>query len=398
MIKNILFLMLGIIIFHISVRAQQSYKIDKFLPTQMGKHKAEEFGKSTAIDGSYAVVGAPSCSGRKGAVLVYHNNGNNWEPIAHLTAADGNSYDYFGQSVSISGNQIIVGAYGDDDKGSKSGSVYVFEKHQSKWIQKAKLTASDGSSYDYFGYSVGISGDYIIVGADQDDNGKGSVYVFEKKASGWIQTEKLTASCDEENDYFGHSVCISNDQIVVGAYRGNNFKGSVYVFEKQESGWVQSSNLTAPDAARNDYFGKSVSISGNQIAVGAYGNGNLGGATYVFEKQESEWRLSTKLIASDGTYSDCFGYSVSISDNKIVVGAYNDDDKGSESGSVYIFKKQEKGWRQHEKLTASDGDSNDYFGYSVSTSDFDIVVGACGDEEFNYNSGSAYFLKVKNIF
>jgi hypothetical protein len=98
-----------------------------------------------------------------------------------LTASDGAESDNFGWSVSISGDYAVVGAYGDDDKGSASGSAYVFVRSGTTWTEQQKLTASDGASTDFFGHSVSISGDTAIVGADgNDDKGinSGSAYVF----------------------------------------------------------------------------------------------------------------------------------------------------------------------------------------------------------------------------
>jgi len=148
-------------------------------------------------------------------------------PESKLTASDGGEEDYFGTAVSISGNYAIVGAYGDDDNGSNSGSAYVFERTGDGWIQLAKLTASDGASDDYFGRTVSISGNYAIVGAyGDDDNGlsSGSAYIFEKPVDGWVdttETAKLTASNGRSNDYFGTAVSISGDYAIVGAYRGS---------------------------------------------------------------------------------------------------------------------------------------------------------------------------------
>ena len=167
-----------------------------------------------------------------------------WVQKAKLTASDGEEWDWFGTSVAISGDTVVVGA--DDDvigTNTDQGSAYVFVRSGDTWTQTAKLTASDGAADDSFGHSVAISGDTVVVGADGDDNNKGSAYVFEKPAAGWAnmtQTAKLTASDGEDYDHFGYSVAISGDTVVVGAPLadggGNCYKGSAYVFEKRHQG------------------------------------------------------------------------------------------------------------------------------------------------------------------
>ena len=181
--------------------------------------------------------------------------------------------------------------------------------------------------------------------------------------------------------------------------------GSAYVFEKSDSSdatsWTQAAKLTADDGAVDDYFGRSVAISDGTIVVGANADddkGSYSGSAYVFEMSDSSdatsWTQAAKLTADDGAASDYFGISVAISDGTIVVGAYNDDDKGSNSGSAYVFEKSDSSdatsWTQVVKLTAKDGAANDKFGFSVAISDGTIVVGAYGDDDKGPNSGSAY--------
>ncbi len=373
-----------------------------------------KYGCSVAISGDYAVVGSSGYCTKIGCVYLLYNNSVDWERVAVLTSSDGESNDNFGISVSISGDNIVVGADGNDD----SGSVYVFEKPATGWInmtETAKLTSSDGAQADYFGISVSISGDNIVVGAYGDDeNGSysGSAYVFEKPATGWVnmtETAKLIASDGSIYDNFGESVSISGDNIVVGADRYDNYKGSAYVFEKPATGWVnmtETAKLTASDAEAHDEFGVSVSISGDNIVVGAKGDDDKNtnsGSAYIFEKPATGWINMTetaKLTASDAEAYDVFGVSVSISGDNIVVGAQGDDDKNTNSGSAYVFEKPATGWinmTETAKLTSSDGGRSDCFGKSVSISGDNIVVGVTYDDDKGYNSGSAFIFKRNNI-
>ncbi|MBU2632087.1 MAG: T9SS type A sorting domain-containing protein, partial [Proteobacteria bacterium] len=252
--------------------------------------------------------------------------------------------DYFGASVAISGDYAIAGAYADNDSGSNSGSAYIFKREGSTWIQQIKLTAGDGAAYDYFGRSVSISGDYAIVGTNGDDDTgleSGSAYIFKRNESNWIQQDKLTAGDGAAIDYFGNSVFISGDYAIVGAYGDDNNRGSTYIYKRDGSSWTQQIKLTASDRGLGDLFGFSVSISGNYAIVGAYGDddagGSASGSVYTFKRNGNSWIQQDNLLAGDGAKGDYFGYSVSISNDDAIVGAYGDDDNGVNSGSAYIY-------------------------------------------------------------
>jgi hypothetical protein len=261
--------------------------------------------------------------------------------------------DVLGRFVSISGDTVIVGAPGDDDSGSDSGSAYVFEKPESGWAnmtETAKLSASDGAAQDEFGAAASISGDTVVVGAPYHDD-SGSAYLFEKPEAGWTgmtETAKLGAS-DPEWDLFGRSVSISGDTVIVGAPLDDDngiYSGSAYLFEKPEAGWTdmtETAKLSATDNSVGDQFGQSVSISDDTMVLGAPYD-NDGGSACVFELDEGgqdNWGEVAKLTASDSAAGDSFGYSVSISGDTVVVGAYGDDDSGSGSGSAYLFREFE---------------------------------------------------------
>jgi len=201
-----------------------------------------------------------------------------------LLALDGIAGDYFGWSVSVSGDYAIVGAYYDD---SAKGSAYIFKWNGTIWLEQQKLTDSDGAAGDYFSWSVSISGDYAIVGVRFDDdngNGSGSAYIFKRDVASWSQQAKLLASDGAANELFGYSVSISGDYAIVGAHQNYN-KGSAYIFKRDVASWSQQAKLTASDGAAADYFGCSVSISGDYAIVGAYGDDDMGehsGSAYAF--------------------------------------------------------------------------------------------------------------------
>jgi FG-GAP repeat/PEP-CTERM motif len=249
------------------------------------------FGASAAISGSTAIVGAYSDDdhgAESGSAYIFENDGSGWAQVAKLTALDGAASDYFGRSVSISGSIAIVGSHYDDDNGDASGSAYIFENDGSGWAQVAKLTAPDGTASDYFGESVAISGNTAIVGAYGDDDkgdGSGSAYIFEDDGSGWGYVAKLTADDGAATDYFGNSVAISGSTAVLGASGDDSISGSAYIFEDSGSGWVQVAKVAAHDPLSGAYFGSPVSLSDNTALIGAIGyddNGQSSGAAYIF--------------------------------------------------------------------------------------------------------------------
>jgi len=366
------------------------------------------FGWSVSISGDTIVVGAYGDDSSRGAAYVFTRNNqsaDDWGQVAKLTASDGEANDRFGWSVSISFDTIVVGAHYNDDIATNAGAAYVFVRNNQSaddWGQVAKLTASDGAIWDWFGYSVSISCDTCVIGKPYDAHegwGSGAAYVFvrnNESMDDWGQVAKLTASDSAVSDLFGWSVSISGDTIVVGAYGDDSSRGAAYVFTRNNQSaddWGQVAKLTAADGADGDEFGRSVSISYDTIVVGAYYSDGYRGSAYVFVRNNEsmdDWGQVAKLTASDGAEYDYFGYSVSISGDTIVVGANGDDDKGSYSGSVYVFVRNNQSaddWGQLAKLNVSDGVADDNFGYSVSISGDTLVAGAIGANSYK---GAAY--------
>lgn len=272
--------------------------------------------------------------------------------IAKLTASDASAGHTFGRSVAISGDTAVVGATFSN---SSRGAAYIFERHKGgvdAWGQVARLTASDAAFPHQFGQSVAISGDTVIVGALGHTRGNlknaGAAYIFDRHHGGlnaWGEVVRLTASDAAADDAFGHSVSISANTALIGAGgnddAGSN-SGSAYIFERHHSGvnaWGEIAKVTASDAAPGDNFG-FVAISGDTAVVGAPSASGQSGAAYVLRRSEggaNAWGEVGKLTAGDPAAGDVFGLSVGISGDTIVVGAERDDDAGASSGSAYVF-------------------------------------------------------------
>ena len=306
------------------------------------------FGHSVAVDGDTAVVGAYEDESEKGAAYVLAKDSSGaWSQVAKLTASDGEAGDIFGWSVAVDGDTVVVGARYDD-------SAYVFTKPGTGWAtatETAKLTASDGVVGDWFGQSVAVDGDTVVVGASEDD-GSGSAYMFTKAAdSVWTdatETAKLTASDGDDFDEFRKSVAVDGDTVVVGASAYSGSQGRAYVFTKPSGGWEdaeRTAELATSDAEKNQ-FGWSVAVDGKTVVVGAHTDDasdsvNDSGSVYVFTKAtDSVWADATetvKLTATDGASGDQFGWSIAAGGGTVVVGAHWDDDKGADSGSAYVY-------------------------------------------------------------
>ena len=317
------------------------------------------------------------------------------DQLAKLIATDPAAGDEFGISTAISGNIAIVGAYRDDDGGYESGSAYLFDVTTGSQI--AKLTANDAAPYERFGYSVAINGNTAIVGApadyDVDDCPSGSAYLFDVSTGN--QTAKLTAgSTAADGDRFGKSVAISASAAIVGApgrYFYTSHSGSAYLFDVTTGS--QLARLTATDAAEGDEFGISVAISGKTAIVGAHfdddGGGNVGSA-YVFDATTGG--QLAKLTATGAMTGDYFGHSVGLSEDTAIVGAWGAGDTMGSWGLAYLFDVTTGS--QLATLTATDVAEQDHFGYSVGISGKAAIVGAHGNDDVPYSSGSAYLFDV----
>ena len=255
----------------------------------------DHFGYWVSVSDDTAVIAAPgddnANGGNAGAAYVFEKIGGTWQQVAKLVGDDVETNDGYAQSASISGDTIVVSAPSDYVGGQRLGSVYVFEKVAGVWQQTAKLNADDAQDSDWFGGSVSIDGSTIVIGAlGDDDNGtqSGSAYIFEKVDGTWHQMAKLLADDGQQEGYrFGHAASISGNKVVIGI--GYGFDGrpeAAYVFEKVDGNWVQSVKLTTGEGNDEDSMGESISIWGDTVLAGAHDdddNGNNAGAAFIFD-------------------------------------------------------------------------------------------------------------------
>ncbi|MGE0130829.1 MAG: hypothetical protein AB7U82_22350 [Blastocatellales bacterium] len=317
------------------------------------------FGFSVAIYADTVVVGAPlgdvGANADQGSAYVFTRSGGVWTQQKKLTADDGTATNFFGLSVGIYADTVVAGAFfANVGAINHQGSAYVFTRSGANWTQQQKLIANDGEGLDFFGRSVAIYADTVVVGAITDDAGanfdQGSAYVFTRSGGVWTQQQKLTADDGAAGDEFGVSVAIDADTLVVGAPDddiGGNFDvGSAYVFTRSGAAWTQQQKLIADDGAMVDFFGITVGVSGDTVVVGL-GDDDIGenadqGSAYVFARSFTSggavWTTRQKLTASDGAAVDRFGSAVALSGDTVVVGAALDDiGANKDQGSAYVF-------------------------------------------------------------
>ncbi len=385
------------------------------------------------------------------APLLFLAAGEESGPIAqeaYLKASNTDASDAFGRSVAISGDTIVVGANeeasnatgvdgdGSDNSAPYAGAAYVFARSGTSWSQQAYLKPSNTDGGDYFGESVAVSGDTVVVGSwaeasnatgidgDQSDNSAwatGAAYVFVRDGTSWSQQAYIKASNAEEGDAFGRSVAAYGDTLIVGAgsedggatgVNGDDSDNSVsnsgaaYVFVRNGSSWSQQAYLKASNTGSKDIFGTSVSLSADIAVVGAMweessatgvnGDQNdnsfiYAGAVYVFTRSGTGWIQEAYLKASNTDVADHFGRSVAVSGRTVVVGALDEDsnatgvngDQNDNSalyaGAAYVFARGGTSWNQLAYLKASNTDENDRFGRGVATFGGTTLVGAPGE-------------------
>jgi len=383
---------------------------------------ADDFGNSVAISGNTLVVGGPGNDvglHQSGSIYVFVRSGISWTQQVRLEPTDAGAEEWFGWSVAIDGDTIVAGKPNDDDActwGCDSGSAYVFVRSGATWSQQAKLTADDGGEWDYFGRTVVIQGDTIVVGAPQGGPlwHQGAAYVFLRSGTTWMQQAQLVASDGSSWDEFGGALAIDGETILVGARLDGVAdgclsdetcgSGSAYVFVRSGGVWTEQAKLTADDASTWDHFGRSVAISGDVALVGApcrseiyFECGSFNrrpGRVYAFARTGSSWSQEFTFSAPASAPMDYFGDSLSILGDAVLIGAPGDDERGSDSGAAYVFIRSGPTWEPYARFAGTWGSGGVYFGVTVALEHESAVVGSPGDHDWGYDAGAAFVFEV----
>lgn len=365
----------------------------------------DEFGVSVGIAGNTAVVGSiydDDLGGDAGSAYVFVEDNGVWTQQAKLMASDGKASDYFGISVAIAGDRILVGAAEGSNNGVRTGAAYVFERTGSVWHQTQKLVPSTGAALDYFGFAVALEGDVAIIGAPQTDSvayDSGAAYVFRYDGSQWNEHERIWSATGGTYGFFGGSVALWGTTTLIGQWDDGSGQdmGSVFAFKENAGSWLLQEQLWASDGTMGDTFGFSVAIYKNKAFIGApfrdSGCSNSG-AVYVFGRYNEDWCEEQIIIPDDNNASQAFGSSVSLWGDMAAIGSYWDDDNGEYSGSAYAYRSIDSVWTPQFKYTPDDGVVGQLFGISAAMDGDRVIVGANGDDDNGIDSGAAYQFSV----
>jgi hypothetical protein len=438
----------------------------------------DRFGGSVSLSGDTIAVGAdredensavivngataPNDNGaaESGAVYVYRRAGAAWAREAYIKAANAQAGDNFGISVSLSGDTLAVGGAQEDENSNvivngttapnndgldSSGAVYIYRRTVATWSPEAFIKAANVGAYDWFGYSVSLSGDTLAVGAFSEDenssvivNGSappnadgadssGAVYVYRRTGGTWAQEAYVKAANPQASDLFGWSVSLDGDTLAVGSRgedeestaivngstapnaNGADDSGAIYVYRRTGVTWAREAYIKAANAQAGDEFGFPFSVSGDTLAVGARqedensavivngttapnANGaNDSGAVYVYRRTGTAWAQEAYVKAANVGEGDLFGWSVSLGGNTLAVGASGEDENStvivngttapnangaSNSGAVYVYRRNGAAWAPEAYIKAANAGAADSFGLSVSLSGDTLAVGA----------------------
>jgi len=329
------------------------------------------FGYALAVDGDTAVVGAELANSGQGAAYVYVLENGAWTQQQKLTVGGLNANAYFGDSVAVSGDTIVVGAGQQAAAGAYSGAVYVFTRSGTTWSLQQTLTASDEAALWHFGDTVALDGDTLVVAhTGAPPNARGGAYVFTRSGGTWYQQAELLPSGANDYENMGMSLAISGDTVVAGSPGhdvGNaQSAGAVYVFTGSGATWSQQACLTESDPANVDELGQSVAIHGDTVVSGAIYNGGHG-AAYVFTRTGTTWAQAVKFVGP--LTSNNYGHTVAADGPLVVV--------GSAANSADVWTDFSSGWQKTGTVTDPSG-SGGGFGESVALSGTTALFGAQG--------------------
>ena len=355
--------------------------------TSWDAQPGDRFGHALAADGDWLLASAPrdDLQGRdSGSVAVFQSTRAGWRQTDRLEPSDGRAGDYFGFSMALDGNLAVVGSPWDDDRGERTGSVYVFEWNGEDWVEQAKLTSFDAQPDDRFGHSVALDRGTLVVGARLADEGgrdNGAVYVFERGASGWRATAKIISPHVSEGAEFGFAVDIDGDLMAVGAWsddRVGKDDGSAHIFRRGATGWELEAELYAENEAEAGCFGISVDLQGERCAVGAPWESQeapRGGAAYVFRYDIDHWVQEARVTAPTPRAGATFGIHVRLGGAELLVGSRGGSPDSPGAGAVDVFGRRRRDWAPRETLFLENSQVGDDFGLAFATLDGWWLVG-----------------------
>ncbi len=299
------------------------------------------FGSTVAINETGDTILIAGRGSARGTVYLFVHNGTQWIQQGRLKQ----EIDFFGSTADISGDAVVVGAWGDNATQVASGAAYIYVRSGTNWAFQQKIKAGDPGVDDNFGWSVAISGNTVVVGAPYDNiggNDAGSAYVFTRSGTAWSQQQRLNATDPAATDWFGLVVDVSGDWAVIGSPQdddGGNATGSAYLYERTGAAWASRGKLSASDRAAGDNLGRAITLGENAetLVLGVASKSASRGAAYLYTRTVTTWTERRKLTASNQVTGDSFGAAVAIAGETILCGATGDDSGVTNAGSAHVF-------------------------------------------------------------
>ena len=364
------------------------------------------FGFSVAQAGSWSASGAPFHDGggsEAGAVyLVDSLQGAEQKLQADPVIAGAR----FGSSVAMDGSILVVGAPGDGPGGGAIGCAYVFERIGGTWNQLARLNGLPGHAGDGFGTSVAIRGNRILIGAPWNNvNGgqAGAAFAFDRRNDDWLLVDVLRSPATGPGDAFGYALDLGDQWACIGAYSANPFvfnEGSVTAYEFSNASYVLHSTLLDDSPTPNSTFGRSVSVFGNQVAVGAtrdHSSMSESGRVSMFAFDGGQWAFTQSLTPVGSTPGNAFGFSVSLEDQRLLVGAPTAFGPQAQSGSAFLFEPFVGGWEQTIEISIRSAQNGDFVGVGVSLSPQGALIGGMRDSTQGWQAGAVYLADIASV-
>lgn len=363
------------------------------------------FGSSLAVSDKYAVVGSPYKDFYDnytdyGAVYVFKRQGRDWVETAKLFCNHDWLCQSFGSSVAVDGDTIVVGAEGRG-RWTDFNAAYVFTLQDGQWVEQAVLCPEDSSGEIYFGRTVALAGDTAFIGApapSYTDIG-GAVYLFMLQGGDWVEQVKLTSNIKTPRLFFGNSLWVDEDTLIIGTQAGDPLTGSreaAYIYRRHADAWIMEAWLMGVDSTGLDYgsrFGYSVHMKNGTAIVGSELAVEDHGAAYIFSRNPGEggWTESARLMASDTEWGGNFGTSVWIDGDYAYVGTGASSYYSQHPGdTVYVFRHQDGVWREQKKIRPGDNGSQVNFGEKIAMANGRLLVGADWGRKDGVPVGLAY--------
>jgi LruC domain-containing protein len=353
----------------------------------------KKLGSSVSIYGDLAAIGAPGSSGDSGQVCLYQRSGESWSLLNCINpdAENLSGVKQFGSAVSISGDQVVIGA-----EKTQNGVAYIYQRQGESWIQQAELINPNLAANDKFASTVSISGDFIAIGSQGvSANDPGRVHIFKSTVSGWVEDLVITPTSSFKSANFGSSLKLSGEYLIIGDDdHGRAHEGTAYIYHRGDDNWSLQASLKGGDVSKNANFASSVAISKDYAVLGAKSENDplikknkKSGAVYVYKRTGKLWSSHTKLIASDAAQGDNFGSSIAISGDYLLIGAENTN---TARGATYLFQNINGVWTEIFKFELDDAKQQDNFGHKIAIAQDYLIIAAHNKSVTSNKQGVSY--------